>query len=57
MLSLPKTPFVLTGACEAAAQVLLMVSAAQLPGALLPLVAQTSLVWNLGFSCLIFKLP
>jgi hypothetical protein len=36
MLDSPKPLFVLTGMCEAAAQLLMMTGAAHLPGALLP---------------------
>jgi drug/metabolite transporter (DMT)-like permease len=42
------------GICEATAQLLMMTGAAHLPGALLPLLMQTSLLWNLVFSSLIF---
>lgn len=40
MLATPKPLFVLTGMCEAAAQLLMMTGAAHLPGALLPLLMQ-----------------
>ncbi|WIA35800.1 hypothetical protein OEZ86_004189 [Tetradesmus obliquus] len=54
MLATPKPLFVLTGMCEAAAQLLMMSGAAHLPGALLPLLMQTVLLWNLLFSQLVF---
>ena len=53
MLALPKAPFALTGGLEAGGQLLMMLGAAQLPGALLPLLMQTSLLWSLGFSALL----
>jgi drug/metabolite transporter (DMT)-like permease len=54
MLDTPKPLFVLTGMCEAAAQLLMMTGAAHLPGALLPLLMQTVLLWNLLFSRMVF---
>jgi hypothetical protein len=45
--ALPLRRFAVPGACEAAAQLLLMRSASQLPGAMLPLLAQTTLAWSL----------
>lgn len=54
MLSTPKPLFILTGVCEATAQLLMMTGAAHLPGALLPLLMQTVLLWNLVFSSLVF---
>jgi hypothetical protein len=42
------------GVCEATAQLLMMTGAAHLPGALLPLLMQTVLLWNLVFSSLMF---
>ncbi|GIL43868.1 hypothetical protein Vafri_1463 [Volvox africanus] len=53
MLRVDKWPLVAVGACEAVAQLLFMVGAAQLPGQLLPLVNQTYLVWSLVFASLI----
>ncbi|GIL95494.1 hypothetical protein Vretimale_1511 [Volvox reticuliferus] len=53
MLRVDKRPLVAVGACEAVAQLLFMVGAAQLPGPLLPLVNQTYLVWSLVFASLI----
>ncbi|GLC46764.1 hypothetical protein PLESTB_001488100 [Pleodorina starrii] len=53
MLRVNKWPLVGVGACEAVAQLLFMVGAAQLPGPLLPLVNQTYLVWSLVFASLI----
>ncbi|KAI8465758.1 MAG: hypothetical protein J3K34DRAFT_525075 [Monoraphidium minutum] len=50
MLAVPKGSFLLIGACEALAQLLLMAGAAHLPGALLPLLMQTSLLWQVAFS-------
>ncbi len=41
MLAIPKRPFAWIGACEALHQVLLMIGASNLPGAVLPLVSQT----------------
>jgi hypothetical protein len=38
------------------AQLLMMSGAARLPGALLPLLMQTVLLWNLVFSSLVFGL-
>ena len=52
----PKRRFVVTGACEAAAQLLMMAGAAHLPGALLPLLSQTGLLWQLAFSALLLGL-
>lgn len=43
-----------TGVCEATAQLLMMTGAAHLPGALLPLLMQTVLLWNVVFSSIIF---
>lgn len=40
--------------CEATAQLLMMTGAAHLPGALLPLLMQTVLLWNVVFSSIIF---
>ncbi|KAF6266272.1 Crt-like protein [Scenedesmus sp. NREL 46B-D3] len=54
MLATPKPLFVLTGLCEAAAQLLMMTGAAHLPGALLPLLMQTVLLWNMLFSRMVF---
>lgn len=53
MLALPKLPFVATGALEAVAQLLMLAGASRLPGALLPLLMQTALFWNLAFSALL----
>lgn len=53
MLAIPKGPFLLIGACEAAAAVMMMAGAAHLPGALLPLLMQANLVWNILFSAVV----
>ena len=53
MLAQPKGRFLLIGAAEAAAQLLTMIGAAQLPGALLPLLMQSGLAWNLVASRLL----
>lgn len=53
MLAVPKGPFVITGGCEALGQLLMMAGASRLPGALLPLLLQTSLLWNVAFSALL----
>jgi hypothetical protein len=53
MLAIPKLPFLLIGACEALAQLLLMVGAAKLPAPMLPLLMQTSMIWSLLFARLI----
>ncbi|KAG2444719.1 hypothetical protein HXX76_001463 [Chlamydomonas incerta] len=53
MLDIDKRPLLAVGACEAAAQLLFMVGAAHIPGALLPVVNQTYLVWSLLFASLI----
>lgn len=45
--------FVLTGACEAAGQLLLMIGAANLPAALLPLLVPTGLLWSMLFTRII----
>ena len=55
MLHINKLPLVLIGACEAAAQLLFMVSAGHLPGVMLPVIGQTYLVWNLMFATLLLK--
>ena len=55
MLRINKLPLVLIGACEAAAQLLFMVSAGHLPGVMLPVIGQTYLVWNLMFATLLLK--
>eukprot|EP01025_Chloroclados_australasicus_P031646 TRINITY_DN3198_c0_g1_i1.p1 TRINITY_DN3198_c0_g1~~TRINITY_DN3198_c0_g1_i1.p1 ORF type:complete len:344 (+),score=26.20 TRINITY_DN3198_c0_g1_i1:106-1137(+) len=47
MISISKLPFMFTGAAEAASQVLALVAAANLPGAILPLLSQSIMVWNL----------
>lgn len=54
MLSIPKLRFILTGACEAVGQLLLMTGASHLPGALLPLLMQTTLLWNMLFARAMF---
>ncbi|GFR39864.1 hypothetical protein Agub_g364, partial [Astrephomene gubernaculifera] len=53
MLSVDKRPLALVGGCEAAAQLLFMAGAAQLPGQLLPVLNQSYLVWSLAFARLI----
>ncbi|KAG2449002.1 hypothetical protein HYH02_005756 [Chlamydomonas schloesseri] len=53
MMDIDKRPLLAVGACEAAAQLLFMVGAAHIPGALLPVVNQTYLVWSLVFASLI----
>ncbi|PNW88454.1 hypothetical protein CHLRE_01g030300v5 [Chlamydomonas reinhardtii] len=53
MMNIDKRPLLAVGACEAAAQLLFMVGAAHIPGALLPVVNQTYLVWSLVFASLI----
>ena len=55
MLAIGKLPLVLIGACEAAAQVLFMVSAGHLPGVMLPVINQTYLLWNLLFATILLK--
>ena len=55
MLSIGKLPLLLIGACEAASQLLFMVSAGHLPGVMLPVINQTYLIWNLMFATLLLK--
>jgi len=53
MLQIPKRRFVVTGGCEALAQLLMMAGAAHLPGALLPLLTQTTILWTVVFSAVV----
>lgn len=52
MLKIDMRPLWAIGACEAVAQLLFMVSAAHLPGPMLPVINQSYLVWNLLFAAL-----
>ncbi|XP_040366672.1 protein CLT2, chloroplastic isoform X2 [Rosa chinensis] len=53
MLRLPKSRFVAIGALEALGVASGMAAAAMLPGPAIPILSQTFLVWQLGFSSLI----
>ncbi|KAK9930179.1 hypothetical protein M0R45_027228 [Rubus argutus] len=53
MLRLPKSRFVAIGALEALGVASGMASAAMLPGPAIPILSQTFLVWQLGFSSLL----
>ncbi|PRQ21056.1 putative chloroquine-resistance transporter [Rosa chinensis] len=53
MLALPKAPFVAIGALDALGVAAGMAAVAMLPGPAIPLLSQTMLVWQLGFSSLI----
>eukprot|EP00798_Chlamydomonas_sp_ICE-L_P024226 gene24226-9825_t len=53
MLAIDKTPLILVGACEAIAQVLLMIGASNLPGVLLPIVSQSIMFWNFLFASIV----
>ena len=53
--AVPLRRFAVPGACEAAAQLLLMRSAAHLPGAMLPLLAQTTLAWSLFWRAVVLR--
>ncbi|GMH36475.1 hypothetical protein BSKO_04343 [Bryopsis sp. KO-2023] len=53
MLSVPKKPFAVIGMAEALGQVCMLIGAAKLPGALLPLFQQTMIVWQLILSAII----
>jgi len=53
MLNCPKLPFVAVGFLEASCQLIQMLTAVRLPGALLPLLTQSSIIWNLLLSTLI----
>lgn len=55
MLALDRRPFWAIGVCEAASQILFMVAASHLPGALLPVLSQLSLVWNLLFASTLLR--
>ena len=55
MLAVEKLPLVLIGACEAAAQLLFMISAGHLPGVMLPVINQTYLIWNLLFATVLLR--
>ncbi|KAL6176766.1 hypothetical protein ACLB2K_053399 [Fragaria x ananassa] len=53
MLRLPKSRFVAIGALEALGVASGMAAAAMLPGPAIPILSQTFLVWQLGFSSLV----
>ncbi|XP_062026077.1 protein CLT2, chloroplastic-like [Rosa rugosa] len=53
MIALPKAPFVAIGALDALGVAAGMAAVAMLPGPAIPLLSQTMLVWQLGFSSLI----
>ncbi|KAL6176767.1 hypothetical protein ACLB2K_053400 [Fragaria x ananassa] len=53
MIALPKAPFVAVGALDALGVATGMAAVAMLPGPAIPLLSQTMLVWQLGFSSLI----
>lgn len=55
MLGLPKSRFILVGALEALGLALGMTAAAVLPGASLPILVQTFLIWQLAFSIIFLK--
>ncbi|KAJ9520193.1 hypothetical protein QJQ45_030117 [Haematococcus lacustris] len=50
---LDKRPLWAVGACEAVAQLLFMIGASHLPGALLPVISQSYLIWNLLLASLL----
>ncbi|KAK4489968.1 hypothetical protein RD792_000622 [Penstemon davidsonii] len=53
MLAFPKSPFIIIGLLEALGVVSGMYSGAMLPGPAIPILNQTFLVWQLGFSMLL----
>ncbi|KAH6810746.1 CRT transporter 3 [Perilla frutescens var. frutescens] len=55
MLSLPKSPLIAIGLLEALAAAAGMASAAVLPGAAIPILSQSFLVWQLGLSYIFLK--
>lgn len=55
MLSLPKSPLIVIGFLEALAAASGMASAAVLPGAAIPILSQSFLVWQLGLSYIFLK--
>ncbi|XP_024377083.1 protein CLT2, chloroplastic isoform X1 [Physcomitrium patens] len=55
MLSIPKTRFILVGALEALGLAMSMASASVLPGAIIPVLTQVFLVWQLLLSSTILR--
>ncbi|XP_047941116.1 protein CLT3, chloroplastic isoform X3 [Salvia hispanica] len=55
MLSLPKSPLIVIGLLEALAAASGMASGAVLPGAAIPILSQSFLVWQLGLSYIFLK--